>query len=119
MAWAAVILVMTSWPSPALPAAPAGSDKLAHFTGYAVLGWLVARALVARARLRGAAEPRILVPLLALAAFAAADELHQFLVPGRFAGLGDWAADLTGALTGLAAGLHFFSLARRRQDLPT
>lgn len=89
---------MTSWPSP-----PAGLDlslvdEVAHFGVYAVLGVLAARAMV---------EPRpierVIGVLLAIALFAALDELHQLWIPNRFATLADWVADLLGATLGLFA----------------
>jgi VanZ family protein len=113
--WAAVILVLTSWPSPPdLGSRVPGLDKLVHFSMYAVLGYLVAKALRHPVSLRTRINT-----LTAMALFGFVDELHQLLVPGRDANVADWAADLTGATTGLLIGLHLLSLARARQDLPT
>jgi VanZ family protein len=113
--WAGVILALTSWPSPpdVAPLIP-GFDKVVHLTIYAVLGYLVAQALMAPVHLRTR-----LNALTALSVFAFVDELHQVLIPGRSASLWDWAADLTGAALGLLLGLHLLSLARARQDLTT
>ncbi len=104
---------MTSWPNPGLTAAPEGTDKVVHLGAYGVLGFLVARARASR----GVA--RLLRALTAIAGFAALDELHQILVPGRSASTGDFAADVIGAAIGLLAGHYLHSLARPRQDLPT
>jgi VanZ family protein len=115
VAWAAFILVMTSWPSlPPVGPRISGMDKIAHFTVYAILGYLVSRALRPPA-----AWPTRLNAITAMAIFGFVDELHQLLIPGREASVWDWAADSTGATVGLLLGLHLLSLARSRQDLPT
>ncbi len=97
VAWAAVILLSTSIPGPALPSGPEGSDKVVHFGAYAVLGVLVIRAALAH----GAALTRTMALSLAgIALFAAVDEWHQGLVPQRFPDLADWVADVAGATFG-------------------
>ena len=95
--WAALIVVLTSIPSP--PDAPGGIphlDKVVHLVLYAGLGWLAARAV-------GTRNPRALaLVVLAIAVFAGVDEWHQqFLV--RDADLIDWIADTVGASFGIAA----------------
>jgi VanZ family protein len=117
-AWAAVIfLASTSWFSgshtdsmlrPLLirlfPAASlqtideihAAIRKAAHFTEYAVFGWLIARAL------RDARGWQLHHALLAVAlagTYAVSDELHQRFVPGRTAAFGDVLIDTLGAAT--------------------
>lgn len=97
-AWAAAILIGTSIPGAELPRVPTGADKVAHFALYAPLGVLVGRALRAAGML---SWRTVAVSLLAMALFAAGDELHQDLVPGRSADPVDWLADLVGATAGL------------------
>jgi VanZ family protein len=95
--WAALILVLTSIPSP--PEAPGGIpyvDKLVHFVLYAVLGWLGTRAL-------RTPRPMTLVVLLGfLVLFAAFDEWHQRFF-ARDPAVLDWIADVIGASAGLLA----------------
>lgn len=70
---------------------PAPWDKLAHlvvFAGFAIL-------------LRAGLRWPVWLALLVTLAIGAADELHQATLPGRFAALDDWFADLAGALLGL------------------
>ena len=94
--WAAVIVVGTSVPGPDLPQGPEGSDKVLHLLAYGVLGGLVLRAaMVEWPRARRVAT--MVASLGAIAAFAALDELHQRLVPGRSADPRDWLADVVGA----------------------
>lgn len=96
--WAALILVLTSLPSPVdvsggiIP----HLDKVVHFGLYAVQGWLVARALRTRGWLS------LSMALLGVAAFGAFDEWHQqFFV--RAPEMLDWIADTIGAAVGIAA----------------
>jgi VanZ family protein len=113
--WGGVILALTSWPSPPdVETSVPGLDKVVHFGLYGVLGYLVARALRRPVAIRGR-----LNAITAMTVFAFVDELHQMLIPGRSASLGDWAADSVGATAGLLVGLHLLSLARARQDLTT
>jgi VanZ family protein len=113
--WASLILVMTSWPAPpTIVPQVSGLDKVGHFGVYAILGYLVSRALPSPA-----AWPARLNALTAMAVFGFVDELHQLLIPGREASVWDWSADFVGATSGLLLGLHILSLARTRQDLPT
>jgi len=68
--------------------------KLGHFVEYAVLGWLITRAL---ADARGW-QPRHAILAVALAAgYAVTDELHQRFVLGRTAAFGDVVIDVAGA----------------------
>ena len=81
---------------------PAPWDKLAHFAGYAVLGFLLAKA-------SGSWK----AALLLAAWFGASDELHQAFVPLRSAGVDDWLADALGAWLGASIGVR-----GRRENRP-
>ena len=67
-------------------------DKVAHFCFFATLTLLGAIAFL-----------RLPLPLLGIMVITlgGADEIHQLFVPGRHAGLGDLAADVTGCLLAL------------------
>jgi hypothetical protein len=98
--WCAVILALSSIPDvgdrlPGLLRFP-GSDLLAHFAVYGVLGGLLALAT-------GRLWPAVLIA----SAFGALDELYQSTVPGRQPSLLDWTVDTLGALTGAALTLGF------------
>jgi VanZ family protein len=98
--WGALIEVLTSWPRVPDLGQPAGSDKLAHVLLYAIFAWLVIGALQV-----GRPQPRSLVlAFAALSIWAALDEWHQVLIPGRSADLADWVADTTGVVAGLVVG---------------
>ena len=64
--------------------------KLAHTTEYAVLGFLLLRAI-----------GREGLAVLAGVGYAATDELHQHFVPGRHGAVYDVAIDAVGVLVGV------------------
>ena len=99
--WLLLQITLTSLPGSAFPPSPvAGLDRVAHFCLYFGMAFLVARAW-----LGGGRRPALL-PLLwiALLAYAALDELHQMLIPGRSAEVGDWIMDAAGSAMGFLAG---------------
>jgi VanZ family protein len=63
--------------------------KLAHFTEYGILFWLL---------IRGPMAERPYLALMLCVVYALTDEGHQVFVPGRTASLYDVALDSTGAL---------------------
>ena len=91
--WAALIFALSSVPS--LSSGLGGWDyvlrKCAHITEYAVLAFLLARAI-------GREAPAFVAGVL----YAVSDELHQSFVRGRHASPVDVAIDSVGLLIGLA-----------------
>ena len=80
------------------------TDKLWHALLFTLLGVPVAlRYATSRAAARSPLRVLLMV-VLAIWLFAALDELAQRWVEGRDADLGDWIADMGGALTGLLLG---------------
>ncbi len=105
--WTCLVLIGTSLPGSALPAAgPPGLDKLVHFGLYLVLAalWRAAtrrdspEAAERGKRRGGVGLGWLVVPVLAI--FAGLDELHQAWIPGRSPSLSDWAVDLAGIAAG-------------------
>ena len=94
MVWAAVIFVLSSIPS--LGTGLGGWDvvlrKLAHGAEYAVLGFLLVRAL-----------RRAQVAFALGVAYAVTDEIHQYFVSGRHGSPVDVAIDAVGVLVGVLA----------------
>jgi VanZ family protein len=76
------------------------SDKTAHFMAYAALGLLSIRA-TAQARWSGVTGPALATAWLVCAVYAASDELHQLMIPGRTAAFDDWVADALGSASAL------------------
>jgi VanZ family protein len=87
---------------------PNNSDKLVHFSAYALLG----------ATVGWAARTRSLRDLLrwafVLSMLGAVDEFHQKFIPNRRMDVRDWLADTVGAVAGLSL---VTALARRRESV--
>jgi VanZ family protein len=81
----------------ALPEMPKKSDKILHFLEYSFFAFLLWRAL-ARDRLWTLESSRFLIVILVGSLYAATDEIHQSYVPGRYASISDWFADVAGIL---------------------
>jgi Predicted integral membrane protein len=109
--WAAFILLLTSVPGAAIPHVGFRlTDKVAHTTMYAIFAWLAARSM-----LRSGKPARyILLVVVGIAIFGAADEWHQQFIPGRSMELLDWIADTTGATLGAVTAM-MVSLRERRE----
>jgi len=74
--------------------------KLAHFTEYAILGFLAARAF--RSSPRAAIHTRwFLICAAIVVVYALIDEYHQSFVPSRTASIFDSLIDMSGGLTAL------------------
>jgi VanZ family protein len=75
------------------------SDKSLHLGGYALLGALMVRML--KRELPGRHPWKIIVlAVVASTFYGVSDELHQALVPGRYADVMDVVADLAGSTLG-------------------
>lgn len=97
LAYMGLIFTLSAQPHLTPPLRFFGADKVYHALEYFVLGLLVVRALRATrpvARYRTLAFGAVLV----VALYAASDELHQYLVPGRSCDAFDWLADVTGGI---------------------
>jgi len=95
--WAA-LCVGTHLPGHFIASPASMSDKSIHFLAYAVLSFLLAMLM----NLMGVRGWRVCWEALLIAVvYGAVDELAQIPIPGRTAELGDWFADVTGALTGV------------------
>ncbi len=85
------------------PPVPKGINQdMLHYPEYAVLGFLLARAL----QYGKPGRPSFLILASAVAfctAWGASDELHQAFVPGRVPDINDWLHDIIGAFAGAAA----------------
>lgn len=96
-----------------IPDLPAGlSNHTGHFLAYGGLAVAALRAF-ARATWIGVSGSAAIRAVLLASAYGVTDELHQLLVPNRFAGIDDWAADTIGATAGVLA---ILALARWRHS---
>jgi VanZ family protein len=111
-----VLFALTHLPPDRLPHGP-GSDKLHHFTAYAVLCFILGATLWQAFPSRRRLIP--LVVLLVAALYGGFDEFTQILV-GRDCELNDWLADVSGAATAGAVlyALQIYTLRRTRAREP-
>jgi hypothetical protein len=78
-------------------------DKVFHAAAYAVYAWCIAHAASGGTGIRQIGERQALLWMIAgTALYAAGDELHQAFVPGRSCDVGDWIADIAGAMVTIA-----------------
>jgi VanZ family protein len=100
--WTGILFAVSSQPT--LPVdLVSGTDKLAHFAAYSVLGFLLARGQF-HARLS------VLWPLVIGSLIGGLDEIYQSTVSGRQMDLADWVADTLGVI----AGVVVYHTVRRR-----
>ena len=85
--------------------------KAAHFTEYAILGWLAARAFTTSSH-RDLRRRWFLVALLLVVVYPLTDEYHQSFVQSRTASIHDSFIDMTGGL----AALVICALRRRKRE---
>ena len=83
--------------------------KLAHFTIYTTLGFILSMALGRRKFL----SRQTLLAITAGAVYAVSDELHQSLVPGRSCELRDAMIDTSGVITGIIISMAVFLILKR------
>ena len=100
--WAAVIFTLSTQSSlpkvgPDFPL----KDKIAHLAVYALLGWLIGRALLRGHRLSLPKAAGLAIILVSL--YGVSDEWHQSFIADRTVSAGDWLADTLGGALGQLA----------------
>jgi VanZ family protein len=95
-----VLFVATTLPAERLPSV-GFSDKINHFIAYFVLAVLVNLTLIYQRKSRFLFEKATVATIVLCLFYGAVDELHQMLVPGRFAETWDWFADALGVFAGV------------------
>ena len=75
-------------------------DKVYHLVEYAVLGFLLARAIVYTSPRFFPASTWIIALSIA-GVYGASDEWHQSFVPGRYPTVSDWIVDAVGSALGV------------------
>lgn len=85
--------------------------KAAHFAEYAVMGVLVYSILYCLTERKGR---RFLLCFIWVFLSAAADELHQYFVPGRWGSFADVILDTCGGMAGMYVWYRFFIFVERK-----
>jgi VanZ family protein len=97
--WALVIYALSSQTGLYVPPLLIGQDKLLHALVFAILGFLVAGALLPAAG--HTRRHHILIAVGLVAAYGMLDEVHQHFVPGRMPEVLDVLADISGGILGV------------------
>lgn len=95
-----MLIVGTSLPVDRLPLIGL-SDKLNHLFAYFGLSILLNLTLIYQRKSRFLFDKASLVAIIICLFYGVVDELHQILIPGRFADTYDWIADSLGTLIGV------------------
>lgn len=95
-----ILFVATSLPAPDLPSIGL-SDKVAHLSAFFCLSVLLTLSLIFQRKSKLFFDNAYFAAFLICLIYAAIDELHQMLIPGRSAELLDWIADGGGAILGI------------------
>ena len=109
-----VLFVATSLPVERLPSV-GFSDKISHFLAYFVLAVLVNLTLIYQRKSKFLFEKAQIATIVICLCYGAVDELHQLLVPGRFAETWDWVSDALGVFAGVL--IVYFLINRLRYRL--
>ena len=96
-----VLFTATTIPVERLPSV-GFSDKINHFLAYFVLAVLVYLTLIYQRKSKYLFDKAAIATIVIGLFYGAVDELHQMLIPGRFAETWDWVADALGTLAGVA-----------------
>lgn len=106
-----VIFALSSIPPDSMPGIDAllGFDKAVHFVEYAILGFLLFRALLSSGRV--SARWSGVLALCCAVALGGIDELYQSL-PGRNTSVYDWISDSLGATVAIICCLALYEKVR-------
>jgi VanZ family protein len=95
-----MLLIGTSLPVDRLPSFHM-SDKIIHSLAYFGLSILVYMTLLYQRKSKLFFDKSTLITILICLIYGIIDELHQLVIPGRFADTFDWFADSSGTLVGV------------------
>ncbi len=96
-----ILFVLTTVPSYVVPQYFDAQDKLEHLSAYFILSIFLCLTLHFQKKSIKLSNYAVLFTFIFALAYGAIDELHQQLVPGRFADITDWMADSIGAIFGV------------------
>jgi VanZ family protein len=110
-----ILFTATSLPVQRLPSI-GFSDKINHFLAYFILAVLVNLTLIYQRKSRFLFNKASLVTIFIGLLYGAFDELHQILIPGRFAETLDWIADGMGTFVGVLVVYYLISKLKYRLE---
>ncbi len=95
-----LLLTATSLPGSDMPDIHV-SDKVEHFSGYAILTIFLTLAMLLQNKIKMLKEKAFIATLILVAVYGALDELHQLFIPGRDCDIYDWITDFSAACFGV------------------
>ena len=110
-----ILFTATSLPVQRLPSI-GFTDKINHFLAYFILAVLVNLTLIYQRKSRFLFNKASLVTIFIGLLYGAFDELHQILIPGRFAETLDWIADGMGTFVGVLVVYYLISKLKYRLE---
>ena len=113
---AAAIFYLSSNPHAQIPVQFYLSDKIAHFSIFGLLSFLIYRAL-SLGFTRQNLLSSFLLSVVTTIIYGAGDEFHQRFVAGRYCEIGDLAADGAGALVFAFAGCFYQRKANKTKKM--
>ena len=96
-----IILIGTSLPADSFVDTIELSDKIKHFVAYFGLAVILGLNLHFQERWKSVKIYYIIITFFICITYGIVDELHQTLIPNRFAEFFDWVADALGSLVGI------------------
>ncbi len=103
LVYCAAIFIQSSFPTTEKLPQWTHLDKILHVAAYALLGFLLFRAL-ATGRPGGNRNITLILSVLFAGLYGLSDEIHQSFIPGRSAEAADALADLVGGFLGAGCG---------------
>ncbi len=88
-------------------------DKIEHFLAYTVLAIMLKLSLHFQKKISKLSYYSALFTFLFITIYAGLDEIHQIIVPGRYADFFDWVADTLGGLSGVYIARTFIKNAKK------
>ena len=95
-----ILFTATTLPGPQLPDIHLG-DKIAHFSAFFILAVLLNLTLIFQRKSHFLFKYATLVTIIICFVYGAIDEIHQMIIPGRYADIRDWFADSIGVVIGV------------------
>lgn len=95
------LFTVTSIPIEIRPKLFDAQDKFEHFAAYFILSFLLRLSFQMQGKFRFTKASVQLISFLIIVIYAAIDELHQLLIPGRYCDFYDWLFDIAGGFAGL------------------
>jgi len=114
LAYCSFIYIQSDYPPPETLPSFNFSDKLLHFTAYALMGILFYRAYQTLS-FKNNRQLLLVLSMVSASLYGISDEIHQHFVPYREADFFDAVADILGAICGVYV-YQFWQIRKKKTD---